>query len=681
MRKASYELLQFRGGLDIVTPPWLADPGGLLEVANCEIGVEGGYDTVIGYERFDGQPKPSDAVYSHLPCNITGIISVGDVVDGVGSGASGVVILVGADFIVYTKATGIFISGEDIEVSASVEATSTDVPSINGGASPILRAQYRNLGADEYRNDIDVPPGSGPTLGLTMIDDVKYSFRNNAGDTATDIYKSTASGFVKVELGFDLEFTSGGTDVPLEGHIIEGATSGATATITRVVRESGEWGDSDAAGRLFFASQTGTFVAEDLDIDGNLNVCSIAGDSNAITILPDGDYEINLHNFGGMAGVKRAYGADGVNRGFEFDGSVFVYINTGMPDDTPSSVFAHKNHLFFAFDGSAQHSGIGEPYIWLPIFGALEIALGDDITAFQAETGSEGNAALGIYSKNSTHILYGSNASDWNLVRYRDEVGAAANTVQQVGHTIMLDDRGITELRTVQAFGNFAHSAISAKIHSWIILQKTKATTSCIVRDKNQYRLFFSDGTSAWCTFNGGTLAGIMQIIFPDPVLKMFSLENNNGDEEIFFGSSNGMIYQMERGTSFDGENILSYLRFQHFNAGNPRKHKNWKGVALEVRGSGYSEINFNYQIGYGADDKQQPNAIDSPVEFSVINWDGGAEWDTAFWDGKTLLPSNFNMSGRAENMSMVLSINSDYYSQIKLSGAVVRYLLGRDLR
>lgn len=76
-----------------------------------------------------------------------------------------------------------------------------------------------------------------------------------------------------------LAFTSGGTVEIQVGDVIEGATSGATATVGYIQVTSGSWAGGDAAGDIWFASQTGTFQAENLDVGTDLNVATIAGDS------------------------------------------------------------------------------------------------------------------------------------------------------------------------------------------------------------------------------------------------------------------------------------------------------------------------------------------------------------------------------------------------------------------
>jgi hypothetical protein len=82
-----------------------------------------------------------------------------------------------------------------------------------------------------------------------------------------------------VSTGFELPFTSG-SEEPTVGATIEGATSGATAVITRVQLNSGTWAGGDAVGRFLFTTQTGTFGAENIDIQGGTSdVATIAADS------------------------------------------------------------------------------------------------------------------------------------------------------------------------------------------------------------------------------------------------------------------------------------------------------------------------------------------------------------------------------------------------------------------
>ena len=115
-------------------------------------------------------------------------------------------------------------------------------------------------GIETRRAAILAVPGSGPVRGVAVYLGTVYAWRNNAGATAMNIYKSTSSGWTLVPLGYEMAFDTGSLQL-YDGDVITGQTSGATATITRVVVSSGSWSAHTAAGYLTFASVTGTFQA------------------------------------------------------------------------------------------------------------------------------------------------------------------------------------------------------------------------------------------------------------------------------------------------------------------------------------------------------------------------------------------------------------------------------------
>jgi len=685
LAEPKFDYLKFTGGYDTETKPWNAKGGKLRESQNYEMSInDQGYTDIEGYEIFDGNPAPSSAPYFILDVTITGEFSVGDTITQLTSGATAVVLQVVTsetpNYLVITKVTGTFDATNDLQVSASTEGTASSLARRSGASTSLLNAQFLNLAADEFRSDISAVPGSGAILGIYQLDDIWFAFRNNAGGTAADLYKSSASGWVQVTLGRELSFTSGGTYEVAEGDVITGEVSGATATITRIVLESGSLLGGDSAGRYIFASQTGTFQAETLKVGANLNVATIAADSSAIVQLPGGHYEMVRNNFGGIAGALRIYGADGVNRGFEFDGTVFVPIDTGIASDTPLHVIVHKKHLFFSFSGSAQHSGIGAPYIFSPIFGAAELATGDTITGFMSEPGSEGAATLGIYNRNTVHMLYGTSVLDWNLVTFRDELGAFDYSIQQFGQTMYLDDRGLTTFRTVQAHGNFQQATVSRHIQRFINTKRTIVSASCIARDKNQYRIFFSDKTGLYVTTEGKKVVGLMPILFTDNVSVISSLEDNTGVEIIMFGSSNGKVYQLDKGTSFDGEPIEAFMKtFFHFSK-SIRVNKKYLGLTLEATGDGYAEFNFTTELGYNSTDISQSGTQDQILPLGTVFWDSFV-WDAFIWDGVTLNPTNIKLEGSAENISLVIRKNSDFFFPVSITGAMIRYSFRRQLR
>lgn len=88
-----------------------------------------------------------------------------------------------------------------------------------------------------------------------------------------------------------LRYTSGGTTEIIAGNTVTGATSGATATVKRVVLDSGTWAGGDAVGVLVLEkdSRVGTFEAENLNVGTDTNLATIAAASFRCDAI--GDHE------------------------------------------------------------------------------------------------------------------------------------------------------------------------------------------------------------------------------------------------------------------------------------------------------------------------------------------------------------------------------------------------------
>jgi hypothetical protein len=679
------DYIKLVGGTDEVTAPLQRSTGTIRFGQNFEALTRGGYVRERGRERFDGRPRPSDATFDLVQVSFVAPIAVGDVVTGQTSTQTARVIAVvdntSHHYIMVTKVSGNFVLGENLTVAAAVKAVVIE-PNARGVApTKRLKAQYKHLAAEVYRADILAVPGEGPVRGVVEYKDVVYAFRNAVGGASCVMYKSTATGWAVVPIGRQMSFTSGGPFEVLSTQTITGATSGATATVSRVILLSGTWAGADAAGILMLTGQTGNFGAENLNVGGNLNVATVAANSVQVSFAPNGKFEFVIENFGGAAGTSYVYGADGKNKGFEFDGTNVVQISTGMAVDNPTHVVGYKYHLCFSFGSSFQHSASGRPFIWSPVLGAAELAVGDPITGMAWQPGNVVGGALAIFSRNRTHILYGTGVGDWNLVAYRREVGAYEYTIQDVGMTVFLDDRGITEFRTVQEYGNFAHATLSDSVRNSVNAIRKLATCSCVCRDKNQYRIFFSDGSAYYITFSGHKSVGIMKMFCHTPANVAWGGEAPNGDERIYLGGMDGFVYQMEKGTSCDGDKIEAFFNLSYNFEKSPRYDKHYRDLTLEVKSDSYAEMTVGYSLGYGSGGVPQPVGQVTAISLSGESWDSGLTWDTLEWDGQSLLPATLDCRGEAENISLAVSISSEILEPFEITAVLLSYTPRRRLR
>lgn len=673
----NYELIALRGGLDQVTPTLLLPPGIARKAANFECSVNGGYTRIAGYERFDGRPKPSAALYNLLVCELTGAVSVGDTVVGMASAASGKVIAVDGSSLVITRETGVFLAQEGVSVAAVQVGTVLEVQGVS--ADGYTDAVYRNLAADEYRADIQPVPGAGPVLGVAVFSGGVYAWRNKLDGLSAGMYKATTAGWVEVALGKELSFGAG-TSAISEGVTVVGGTSGATGVVARVVLETGSWASGDAAGRLILSAVAGTFAAGENLLVGAAPKAVAASAATQITLAPNGRYETVVGNFGGGTANYRLYGADGANRAFEFDGTVYVPISTGMAVDTPEHIAVHKQHLFLSFGSSLQFSALGLPYQWEVLLGAGELAMNAPITNLLPLPGDQSSGALGVYTRRDTSVLYGTSSANFQLSTFNTGTGAVAYTAQNLDQAYALDDRGVMSLGTSLNFGNFVPASLTMTLRPFLQARIPGATASSLNRVKGQYRVFFNDGAALYMTIANGKLLGSMPVEYLDPVLCTAEGEDSNGNAVAFFGSNNGRVYQFDVGTSFDGDPIAASVNLVFNSIKSPRILKRFRKASVEFSGDYYAQIQFGYDLGYRTGALTQPFDATYEADMRSSYWDSMI-WDNFVWDGADVTPTEIEMSGTAENVSIRISSASDLYEPFTVNTIIVHYTPRRGMR
>lgn len=674
----------YPGGLDQVTPSLALQPGALRDSINFEVSVNGGYGRIAGYERVDGRPAPSDAGFSVIEVDgFTNIPAVGDAVNQLTSAASGVVAAIqnGPDnwYMVLTKLSGTPDFTHAWQITSGSLAIGTAIaPSISLTAQQT--AQYTAAAADIYRADIGAPTGSGAILGVLFLNDEIFAFRDNVGGTATDIWKATTSGWTTVTLYNTVAFTAGGTAEPADGETL--TQGGVTATVKRVMTQSGSWVGTAAGVFVVTNPAGGNFAAGAATLTGGGTV-TLSGAQAAITLQPGGNYEFSKGNFFGQAATRRAYGCDGANKAFEFDGTVYAPISTGLTDDRPNHIAVHKGFLFVSFGSSALYSSPISPYRWSSVDGGGEIAQGDDITGFLTLPGNQSTATLAIFQHQTTSFLYGTDPSTWQEVTYNTGVGARPGSMQNLFDSFSFDDMGVVTLQSTLNFGNFNSATLTRNILPFIQANRTLVATSAIDRTKGQYRVFFSNGYALYLTVANGTYLGAAPVLFPNAVTCADCDKTSEGEEVCYIGSASGYVYQMEKGTSFDGADITAFVTLAWDALKSPRVRKRFRAASIEVSGDSYAAIEFGYALGYGTPAISQPSAIDIEANFSAApQWDGGITWDSGFiWDGQTLSPSDVDMTGTAENVQVTLRSGTNYIAPYQINSIVYHWSARRGIR
>jgi hypothetical protein len=652
-----------RGGLDLHTPLLSLKPGVARDSQNWEASITGGYSRIAGYERSDGRPSPTDSAnYAIVTLDTVAGLVVGDAINGATSGATGVVAAIDGLNVVYTKTVGTMVDAENFRVAAVVIGVITEVGPIVEDRVKI--AEYTLAAANIYRADITAVPGAGSVLGGFSFGGSNYAWRNNAGVTAAVLHKSSVAGWTAVALPLEVGFSNANLSVEAGDTLTQG---GVTATIARVMVQTGTLASGTNTGRLIVTAVAGGNFAAGAATSTGGGALTLSGAQTQIAFLPSGRFE---HFVGNAGNGVRVYGCDGVNRGWEFDGTTLCPIATGNAVDTPTHVRVHANHLFFSFAASAQHSGIGDPYNWSVVAGAAEIGVDSTINGFITLPGSQDSKAMAILQNTEVSILYGTSEADWNKVDLGKGVGSKAYATQALSTTYLFDDLGIAALSAVQQYGNFDSASLTTNIRGFVKQRRTLVADSLINKEKSQYRVFFSDGYGLYLTIVNGKMLGAMPVSFTNAVTASWSGESANGNEVSYFGSTNGMVYRLDIGTSFDGEEIEHFCELAFTAQGNARVNKRYRRAVVELQGEGYAQFGIGYSLSYGTSGAASSTLT---ADVSSIFWDSFV-WDEFVWDGRSVTQAQVRLAGTAENIAFRFEGTSALWPEFTINSISIHY-------
>lgn len=691
------------GGLDVVTAAIEIDPGFAIAMQNYEPWFNGGYRRIDGFERFDGHPKPSEQTFIGFNVSTAVGLILGGVVTGVTSGATGKISGIylddgtfGHDVIGVTKVAGTFVNGESVNVGAF---TITSAPIIRYtptiAASGDLEQMWLLQAQNYYRADILVVPGSGDVRGAWQRKTNVYAIRDNAGATAGILHKASAAGWTTTGITMTryIYFATGGggtaQPLPAEGTAVNGQTSGATATIHRVITHGGATATNDAFGYFVLRSVTGTFSnGENLRV--GVTTFAISGSASvAFAFPPGGNYRFKNHNFFGGSSTYRTYGVNKVGPAFEIDENNFVTpillpmspITGQPPSNSPYLIEEHLNNLFLAFPGgSLVQSVVGEPLLINGFLGAAEFGLGSEITGLNSVTGG----VLAISTEQDVRGLFGNNITDWVLKVVGEKKGDQLYSPRRIDTVYSLDSVGISSLSRTQSFGDFVAATISQRVQPIVQARRALFTDATIVRNSNQYRLYFSDGSGLIMyvpqsgatdqTLGGGQKAvtqfGLLR--YPIVFRKVYNTEDENGLERTYICTTGGFVYEDQKGTNFDGAVINSYIRLAFNHLGTPAYRKHFRRAVLELNSHHPLLLKYLHDLSFGSTESQT-GQIDISVSAGGGLWDTD-NWDECLWDSDVVSSARADLGGTGENIGIVIFNSSATVQPFILQGMILHF-------
>jgi len=683
-----YDLAVFKGGMDQISPFLGMNPGTPRNALNFECGITGGFTYINGYERYDGQASPSDGVATVITGSgvLSSSVAVGDTItvnDGVTLMLSGDVAAINGTVdvrrITLSKVT--VNTGDDM-IGVSIYNGATLIGTVIDNAA-LTSKQYsidKNDVADLYRADIAAVPGSGPVRGVFLFVDKVYAFRDNEAGDALALYVESVAGWVLVPY-MQIVLFAAGTGIPTDGGTL--TQGGVTAVAKRVCARSGDplWVAGDTAGAIVITDLAGGNFAAGAATIGATTL-TLAGVQTDIAVAPGGHIETTQFNFYGQ-GNDRVYGCGGEDVGFEFDGETYVPIPTGAVVDTPKHVISHKSSLFWAVGNGFIVSSPGYPFDYTALNGAFEWNVGGEVSGFNKLPGSENTAALGVWALNSINILYGASADTWDLKMYAVGAGALHYSVQNLAQSIAFDTRGVINLQATLSYGNFDQATLTYAINPFVIGNRSGFICSALNRTTSQYRAFFSNGYGIRTTIINGELIGNTTTLFPDVPFCACDGKLSDGTDVSFFGATDGFVYQLDKGTSFDGDAINAELDFPPNFIKSPRIRKRFRKSSIELYSEHYVSFVFQFSTGYGNEilAKAFQNERTYSEDLFLPQWDVGVWDDGSIWDGYNVTPKELRVTGTGTSIKSKIVVNSDYIESFTVNSLTTNYSYRRGER
>jgi len=331
-------------------------------------------------------------------------------------------------------------------------------------------------------------------------------------------------------------------------------------------------------------------------------------------------YTFTKYNFTGTDTIAIA---DGQNFAASYDGTTFTLLNgstgsgSGTAPTAPESIFAFRNHMFFA-KSSSEELVFSAPFAendFTPANGAGSIRVNDKIVGLMVF-----RERLFIFCKDSIYALSGNSIADFVVEPITRDIGCLDKfSIQEIGgDLIYLAPDGLRTIAGTDRIDDVELGTVSKVIQERIDEIGFDSLTSVVVREKSQYRLFYpttagqernqlgilgtiKEGSQGQVGFQWADIVGIKPSSTDSEYIGQI--------EVVIHGAYDGFIYQQENGITFAGTNMEAVYRSADLIMGDAGIRKSMQRVITNYRSEGTVDARLLLRYDYDSSDTPQPAA------------------------------------------------------------------------
>jgi len=581
--------VEFRGGLITNLSPLqqgINAPGSARILRNFEPSVEGGYRRIEGYDKYDSNIiPPYGAPVVH------------------GDSQSGTTLIIAA---IHTTP----VAGDTLEIAGvtgtyTIASGGVTYDATNNRATLTLSTALDSSPANAAVVTFKTTTSKYLAIGVAAWEDTAIVCKN------ADIFKTGGSGFTKINVpDYGTPLVNGGSQT--------GSTLAIDGLLT--APQQGDAFKIAGVNLVYTVTATATVTSGGTTLAINPALASSPADGAVITFLSTSREGANKTKFAkyNFNGTEKVVIVDGLNEPALYDNATFTAL-TSAPTDVIGATFVAeaKGHLFFAKGDTVTYTAFETDSDFSIGNGAGNFRVGGTVTALAVF-----REQLIIFTESTIHQLTGRAVSDFVVQTITADIGCIdSDTVQEIaGDVMFLGPDGLRLLSATDRIGDFGLASVSKNIQSVMtgFISSNTSFTSCVVREKSQYRLLGYNNN-----ITQENAQGILATQFAPQGgegmawaetrgIRAYVADSNYNQnvEQVFFANDDGYLYQMESGNSFDGINIQTTFATPHLPISDPRKRKTFYKLFLYTDPQGSVAFDVSLKLDFDSQGTIQPAPI-----------------------------------------------------------------------